>query len=1026
MSDPSVVETLPTDAERRQVAVMMVDLVGSSRLARRLDPEDLSSLTLAYRRAASGAIAANGGYVARYLGDGILAYWGYPSAREDDVRRAIAGGLAAQRAVLAADARHGIAGVRLEARIGIAVGIVVVGRIEGVGAEAGGDILGDAPNLADRIQKLAPPGAVLVSAAAQRLAAAAYEFAPAGAVVLASDAGELAPAPAPVPVFRVLAAKSGSRRGRGPLSGVLHGRAAESTMLADRWQAARQGRGGALLVQGDPGIGKSSLVAGLRPRVQAEAGFWLDAGCLPENAALPLKPASDLLRGWLGDAAEQPDAARARLLETLPNVEGALQHVDALARLVDPAAPDGAATRPSLFAALTAWLLALAADRPAVVLIEDLHWSDPSTQEWLGTLLPMLHAARLLLLTTSRQLPEGLMPVIPALALQPLPQQAVAAIVTGIEGGSLLPPASRQAIVARAEGNPLFAEELTLLAQHSADSNLLTLPSSLNDSLLARLDEVGAARAVARAAAVLGRDFDRALLAAVVDMPGDALDQALAALSAAGLVHRLHNGTATHAFRHALIRDASYRSLLREPRRALHARAAAALQAGFPETVAARPSLVALHLEEAGNTAAATEWWTRTGDHAARLGAPHEAADAYARALRLLGPNGKAAAENRAVLLVRLGPQRMAIDGNGAASVEAAFSGALEALDQAEVAEPALRFAALRGLQAHAMVRANMSRALAVGTQLLALARADGRDDQVLQAHRSQALAFLLHGDHDAAARHFEATLALYDADRHGDHRFRFGSDPAALVHAHRAWGLAITGCMTQSDRQAEQARMAARRWQHAHTTAHVLGVDALRLLTARRDQAAHATATEAYAVAAAQQFPYWLAWCEIVLAATHRANDPAGAADALGTAIAAYRETGARQLLPYALALRAECLLAAAAPRPALEALAEAATISDETGLRLYAAEVLRLTGLASRALRRGASDRYLRDAQAMAEGQGAWALALRALSDRMAGTPPSTLHQAARAMLQRVTADGDTPDTQALQRLLADAAPC
>lgn len=1034
---PAALPAVLPDAERRQVGVMMVDMIGSSRLARRLDPEDFSALTLAYRRAASGAIAANGGFVARYLGDGILAYWGYPRAHEDDTRRAIAGGLAVQQAVAAASQALGLADMHLAARVGIAVGVVVVGRIEGVGAEAGADILGDAPNLADRIQKLAPPGGVLVSAAARQLAAAAFDFVPAGEVVLAPDSGTPSgshsgtPIP-PVAVFRVVAPRPGSPRGRSASGGALHGRATELAALEAAWQAARGGTGKAILVCGEAGIGKSTLTGATRQLVLAQGGTWLAAGCLAETTAAPLHPARELLRAWLGldGAPGQPGTTdpshQARLIAALDDAAAGAGRAALLLPIYDPlaTAPGGADTRGRTLAALSAWVRAAAAQAPLALLVEDLHWADATTLEWLAALAADAPQLRLLLLGTSRHAPPG-GAVFQPLSLGPLPAEATAAIVRELDHDGSITQAQRSAIVRRAEGNPLFAEELALLARQAASADLLTLPSSLNESLLARLDELGPARHVAQAAAVLGRDFDRAVLGEVVDMAPSALEGALAALAQAGLVHGLADRGATHGFKHALVRDAAYRSLLRAPRQALHARAAAVLRARFADQAEARPELVALHLEQAGQWDGASEWWGTAGERAARLGAAREAADAFARAIRLLAAaDGSALLNRRAGLLVRLGAQRMAIDGNAADTVEAAFADAIDALDRATAPDGTLRFAALRGLHTHAMVRANIVTALAIGQQLLRIADEHADDQQVMQAHRVQGLACLLAGRHAEAEGHYAETLARYDPVRHADHRFRYGSDPACVVLAQRAWGHALCGRTDAADADAARARTAAHDLRHPHTSAHVLGVDALRLLSMRRDSDAALAATAARTIAEQQQFAYWLAWCDVVLAAVRRHDDPAGAAEALAVAISTYGETGARQLLPCALALRAECLLASGAPRLALDVLGDAASVSDGTGLRLYAPEVLRLTGRAARLLQLGDPERHLQDAQALAESQGAWMLALRAMNDRLAGPAPSALRDAATALRDRVAAGGAVHDVIAADQLLATAA--
>jgi class 3 adenylate cyclase/tetratricopeptide (TPR) repeat protein len=999
---------LPQDeAERRQVTVAFVDMVGSSRLAAMLDPEDMSELIVAYRRAAGAAIEAHGGYIARFLGDGILAYWGFPRAREDDTARAISGCLAVLDAVDALNAAGLAQGQRISVRIGIEAGIVVVGRLGAHDPRAEADIVGDAPNLAARLQGRAEPDSIVTTASVQALASHRFAFVPAGEMEAPGHATRVA-------LFRVAGPIHGVGRTRPLRADRLYGREQEQALLDRRWRDASSGRGTALALVGEPGIGKSALIGHLRRTVAATGGLWHAAFCQPEGATNPLLPLRDLVRAVLG--AVEP----AQRLEAIAREDGIEADVVSLLRpLIDPRAQlpvlpgIGAAERLRRVAlAVLALVRAAGARRPATIVVEDAHWADDASRTVIASLAEEARRLPVLLVLTARA--QGFQP--PAaigrnltVALAPLPAGAIEGLIANLDPDGALDAEARALIAERAEGNPLFAEELVQLWREAKaqgrGAEILSRASSLNDSLLARLDALGEARPVAQVAAVIGREFSVPLLARVLELDEPTVAEAVEMLVAAGLVHETAASGATHSFRHALVRDAAYHSLLRARRRAVHARVAGLLLAEFRPLVEARPELPAQHLEAAGEIDEAITWWTRAGDRAATQSANADALRLLRHAEGLVRrlPGG-AQSLRRAELLIRIGGQELAVKGNAAPELEAAYAEAVTILEGIGDADHPAMFAALWGLNTYSMVRGDIPRALALGQRMLGIAR---DEDRLIQVHRVLGLAHLLRGEHAEADRHYTEVLTRYDAARHEHHRFAYGSDPAGVVLSHLAWSQMIGGHLAASDSHAAEAEAHARRIAHPHTLAHVLAVDGLRRLIARDRAGAAERAEEGLRIAAEHGFPYWSAWCAVMAAGAIEAA-PSERAERIEAAVAAYRATGALQLVPYALGLAAEARLEEGRPHAALGLLEEAERIAAATGVALYSSEVARLALVARRAagLPLGESAAGVAE-RAAARGAGLWAL--RALVEAVRDDRRIAARLA--AMVERLIAEGADP---------------
>jgi class 3 adenylate cyclase len=1025
---------IPAAAERRQVTVVFVDVIGSSRLAQALDPEDFSDLIVAYRRAATTAIEAHRGFVARFVGDGILAYWGYPRAREQDPKRAVAAGLAIIAAISDLNRQPLIAGIQLGVRIAIDSGIVVVGQL---GETAGGadDILGEAPNIAARLQQLADPNTVLVTETVRQLVEWQFHFAQHGEV-------ELKGFSAPVRVYRVTAERHNSRHGRPIRSERIYDREIEQGMLDRCWRAIVAGRGQTILISGEPGIGKTALVDYLRRTVTASGGMCVLTSCFPEGIHSPLLPIRDLMRQAIGIALlDELSTLRTKL-----DVIATRDRLDCdsvnqiLLPLLDPGSSEmtftglAASERKRRSDFVINWLRSIADRSPFLIIVEDVHWADTTSLEFLDLLMAQVAGTRLCLVLTWRTgFQSGWIDRanVTWILLTRLKDEVIDSLVSGMVGHDVADVALRQAITAKAEGNPLFAEELALLANQTRAENrsvdVLTLPSSLNDSLLARLDDLGELKRIAQVAAVIGREFDDMVLARVLDIPRGVLAPMLESLIASGIVVDFGGGLGTsHGFKHALVRDAAYNSLLKARRRAIHTKTAATLAVEYPRVAEANPELVAQHYEEAALFGEAITWWTKAGDQASRHSTTVDSIRLLERARALFARlRGENQLVREAEVLNLLGVQYIAAHGYASPLVEQAFGEAVEILGGGRDEAPGTLFFALWGLHIHAMVRGDVPRAIENGIRMLGLAEAEGDSDKILQAHRLQGLARLLMGAHGEATHHYLEVLKAYDPILHESHRFRYGSDPAVLALAQLAWGEWIGGRIALSQRHASEAVAYARQLGHAHSVAYAVGVNALRLLTAREFAASAEAATEVRNLAEKHGFPYWVAWCDTILAALERSTDPIRGCALLTAAIEQYQQTGARQLVPYARALEAECWLDADRPMEARTALDAGLAVVEETGVRLYQAELLRLRACTAYRLDESTGDSHLGASLELARKQAAGSFVLRGLVTRFEKAAAEGTRNVARRDLMKVlltmAEQPETADMLAARELLA-----
>jgi predicted ATPase/class 3 adenylate cyclase len=694
---------------------MFCDLVGSTALSARLDPEDMREIIGAYHRCCAEAITKSRGFIAKYMGDGGLAYLGYPQAHEDDAEQAVRGALSLVEAVPMLRTGHEAA---LQVRVGIATGVVVVGDLIGEGDAQERGVVGDTPNLAARLQAVAEPERVVISQSTRRLTGGLFDYRDLGRVALKGLSD-------PMQAWQVLAASAVESRfeaQHGAALTPLVGREEELELLLRRWEQAKGGDGCVVLVTGEPGIGKSRIAQTILERLSGEPHTRLRYFCSPHHQDSALYPSITQLGRAAGFRRDDTDEQRLAKLEAVLALatHDLGEAVPLLADLLSIPTGDRYPAldltpqkrREKTLRALVAQIEGLAARQPVLMLFEDVHWADPTTRQSLDALIDRVPALRVLVIITFR--PEFAPPWVgrghvTLLSLNRLPRRQRPEMIAHVTGGKLLPQEIADEITDRTDGVPLFIEELTKAVVESgalADAGdryivtgplpALAIPMTLQASLLARLDRLAAVRDVAQIGASLGRQFSHPLISAVTAMPQRQLDDALARLMSAELIYR--RGTppdAEYTFKHALVQDAAYGTLLRGRREQLHARIAATLEEQFPEIVAAQPALLARHCAEAGLAEKAVAYWLKAGQQALARSALTEAVAQLRKGLDVLSglPDGPWRWQQELDLQIALQSALAATKGYSAAEVGETLARArklAEQIDRPEYLVPLL------------------------------------------------------------------------------------------------------------------------------------------------------------------------------------------------------------------------------------------------------------------------------------------------------------------------------------------------
>jgi class 3 adenylate cyclase/predicted ATPase len=813
------VAALPA-GERRQLTVLFCDLVGSTPLSQQLDAEEWRDLIAQYQQAAAGAVVRFGGHVAKNLGDGLLIYFGWPTAREDDPERAVRAGLAIVAAMVPLNATLAAGdGTRLAVRIGLHTGPVVIAD--------GGEVFGETANVAARVQGAADPDTVVISAATQRLVAGMF-------VVEDRGPQRLKGVREPVTLYRVVQ-PSGVRSRLDVAAGRLTrfvGRDMELGTLVDRWERAQDGEGQNVVVLGEAGVGKSRLVYQLHEHLAAVPHTWLECGATPYTEGTPFHPIIALVAQGLAFAPEDTAAERLGKLDTGLRALASTETVALLADFLGLPPPTRLQLSPELQRRKTIdlvvqWTLSLSAAQPLVVFVEDLHWCDVSTLELLGHLIAQSPTARVLLLATAR--PEFTPPWparsnLTTVQLARLTKRQARDMVTAL-GGPDLPAATLDALVTRADGVPLYVEELTkALAEPGAARGVEAIPASLADSLMARLDRLSTSKEVAQRAAVLGREFGYPLLAATAGMDEAALRHGLARLVDAEILFaRGEPPAATYTFKHALIQETAYQSLLKRTRHQLHARVTQMLEEHFPERVASEPEVIARHYDQAGLVAQASAHYQRAGERATQRSANEEAIGHLRRALDLVGtlPETRERDQMELGLQMAIGAPLAAARGWSHPEYERTFARARELVSQ--IGESPELPRVLVGMSAAHFNKGELATAVEVAQEALAAAKRWGEAFDLLFAHYRVGQSLVYQGRFSRALPHFEQIINLYNPSEHASFAYTAGSDSGVSGRALASWCHVYLGHPARALALSEAAVALAKRVDHPLSLAHAL-----------------------------------------------------------------------------------------------------------------------------------------------------------------------------------------------------------
>jgi class 3 adenylate cyclase/predicted ATPase len=953
-----------TEAERRQLTMLFCDLVGSTALAVSLDPEDLSAVIRRFQVTSTGVITSYNGYVAKFMGDGLLAYFGYPVAHEDEAENAVRAGLD----LVAKVGRLLLpSGEALQVRVGIATGLVVLANNAAYGSADEVGATGETPNLAARLQEVAAANTVVVSEVTRRLLGGGFICERVGPHTLKGFAE-------PISAFKItgetaVESRFDAKIGSKPTQFV--GRQRELALLMNLWERARKGEGQVALICGEPGIGKSRISIALVNEIAQDDPAIIRWQCSPHHINSPLYPVIRNLER--GARLDRDDSAAIRLekLETLLSRVGQSTLADAplFAALLSipsvgrypPLDLTPQRQKDLTIDALIRQALAYTSKRPVLFLLEDAHWADPTTLELLNRTIEAIRSSPFFTLITFR--PDFFSPWldrshVTMLRLERLSRDEVGAMLADLTAGKRLPTEVSEIILNKTDGVPLFVEEMTKAILETGVLEdvggryvlqgpiaVPSIPVTLHDSLVARLDRLAPIKEVAQIGAAIGREFPYRLLAALAPMSGTSLDSALAQLTAADLIYgRGQPPDSVYVFKHALVQDAAYSGLLRSKRQQLHSNIADALRAQFPQVVETQPELMAHHLKEGGLPKQAIDFFRKAGQRAIERSAFAEAIGHLTRALELLGSGAGDAQRRTALELeVLLAQATLAGCGYAAPETQKAYLRAKALFD--DWTEPAQKFAVLYGLWASYYVGGDVAKQRVASAEFLAEAERHSVPSALCLSHRTVGTTYVTMGEFEAGRRHLEKARALYERGFESAQTYHYGQEIGATALCYLCWALWQLGHVDQAVDVAAQAVKHAESLSHpftlAYTICHARGmIDVMRC----RPQGANAYAQRVISLCNEHGLPFWGAGGEILDGWATSHDDPDKGVEQIRAGLAAWRKTGARLWLPIFVALEGEAHAAAGRYDAALRAVDEAIAISGETGERWAIAEVIRL----------------------------------------------------------------------------------
>jgi class 3 adenylate cyclase/predicted ATPase len=1039
VAPPPMSASVETAGERRYLTVMFCDLVGSTDIAGKLDAEEWRDLVGGYLDAASAAVAEMGGHVAKKLGDGLLALFGYPAAQENDAERAIRAALSIQRALTELNRKNEVTSKpALAARVAIDSGPVVI--------DTSGEIFGDLPNIAARAQALAEPGTVIVTARVQRQVAGMF---------FAEERGshQLKGVLEPVTLFRITRVSGGVRRSGQRNLTSLAGRDEEIAMLMRRWERARQGGGQLVLIIGEPGLGKSRLIEEFHARLGEAPHTWAEWFCSQLLQNTPLHPFAEWGRQRFGGA----DVPAERRLEDLENSLRQVkldpaEYAPLLALLMDiPLPPERTLTlapeelRRRQLAALTSWVMAGARAMPIVLVLEDLQWADPTTLELMRGIAERGALAPLLVLTTTRpelNPPWGMRSHHSTISLAPLDRQQVRHMVGELSARHALPQELIDGVTERTGGVPLFVEEVTrfLLERGEHGSGIQAIPPTLQQSLTARLDRLGPAREVAQIGAVIGRDFSYTLIRTVAGMQNTPLQMALERLAEADIL--LVQGLppeSDYRFKHALIQDAAYESLLKSRRQVLHRRVAEALRDQSTSGTSVEPELLAHHFNQAGLAEAAIEWWGKAGRRSLERSALVEAAAQFTHALDQIAAISVTPALRRDQIKLQVGlaSALMPTKGHAALETKAAFDRALALIQQTEALgeppeDPLLLFSVLYGLWAGNYAAFNGDAVRELAAQFLALAEKQGETVPLMVGHRIMGVSLAFTGDFAQARTHLDCAIRLYEPAKHRALATRFGQEIGAAILFQRCFPLWLLGYPEAALADSDEAIRNALEIGHAATSAYTLHFTTFIQIFCGNHATATAQSDALVALAREKGSALWegmgVGLQGSILALVNRASE---ATEIITSGIRILLSTGLSLWMPFWLLSLAKAYTDLGQFDDAWRRISEAMTTIETSKERMFEAELNRVAGeiaLNSPEPEAAKAEDYFERALAVARQQQAKSWELRAAMSMARLWRDQGKRQQARELLAPVygwfTEGFDTLDLKEAKALLEELA--
>jgi class 3 adenylate cyclase/predicted ATPase len=958
-------ESLAPAGERRHLTVLFCDLVGSTSLARSLDPEELNEITRRYYDCCTGAIHQFDGLVANYIGDGVMALFGFPRAHEDDAERAIHAALTIVRAVRIANTENM---THVKVRVGIATGLVVVGEDGAQPLTKEKTVVGEAPNLAAHLQSVSDPNHILISDATRRLVGDVFKLEE-------LKLSHLKSAKEPVTAWRVVGVKEATSRFAAHVVNLTTfvGRDQEVALLHDRWQQAIHGEGQVALLSGEAGIGKSRIVETFRQLISEEPHVILRFQCSPYHIDSALHPIISQLGHAANLAADDPPAVKLDKLEALlksgnaPLEElapllAALLSIPAGDRYLPPDS-DPQRQKERTLNALIDQLAELAAAGPVLSIFEDAHWADPTTLDLFDRAILRIPEMRILVVMTCR--PEFKArwtshPQVTALFLNRLGRRHCRAIVEAI-AGKPIPPEVMEQIIAKTDGVPLFVEELTKTVLesgllHEKDGAwllvgtlpALAIPATLQDSLMARLDRLSLVKEVAQIGATIGREFSYALLAAVSAMPEAELQAALAKLSAAGLIFpRGAQPAMSYVFKHALVQDAAYETLLKSKRHLLHGRIAHVLASQFTETAEAQPELLAHHYTQAGMTDVAIQWWRKSGDHAIRRSANREAASHLGRAIELLQQLPDSIKRDESELAVRITLSGPLIATRGYVTPELTENYARARELCVKLGEDKRAFPVMYGQWVVPYVRGDMAAALANSERFLRHAEQQDDVGLLMMGHRIYGSSLVWRGDTVQGSEHLQRALSMYRPE-HDRLAYEFSQHPRTAGLAHLCLAQQHLGHLDQAMASGWEAITEAKRIEHFNSIAYSLCFVSLLLMLRLDMEPLKRTAGELLELAEHYNATYWAAWARPMLGwiQAQEGNVETGIRR-MQQSTADLQRQGANLWVPQSLLLQAEILGRSEQCRNAHRLLDDAQALIEPLEQRFYEAELHRVRGM-------------------------------------------------------------------------------